>query len=328
MIHFTNNVQQHEKGFNAIKEFFVLKRHEEKLGIATIKFKDIPFNINPVSEFKSIREFFKHGIYEPIDYRAALNPKNKNTDMASVSHKITDFKYYCKSVWLAEGFLEQNELDHPLNVFWCPRTSIGTDPNEYLRLEQHLLSEIIPDVNDGVWKIGNGYGRAKFLSYFLKPNDDIKVLAFTTFGKELDFDIILKNESKLIEYYGEGMILNLSLNWGTAIPFVNASIARKVPETCTEYHKKIYDWFKSTEITSNVKLSTYNLQPPNTYHRRKIKGNVHFELTSDLLEKNSEGNYSKEFYFNMNKICILLPLMNNERSTYQDDKFTIKYTPY
>ena len=309
-----------------VKGFFCLKRPEEKLGIAKIKFKDISSIRNEIADFNSIKEFFKNGIYEPLDYRK-LFPKEVNQKEESYK-QIIDFKYYCKSVWLAEGFLENNKLEHPLNVFWSPTTNIAEDPNKYLRVENQGIYKIIEDVNSGFWTIGNGHGRAKFLSYFLKPEDVVEVLAFNTFGKELDFDILMEHENDLIDYFGEGMNLHISLNWGTAIPFVNASISRKVPETCTEYHKKIYDWFRKTEITSNVKLSTYNLQPPNTYHRRKIKGNVHFELTPDLLEKNSKGEYSIEFYFNMNKICILLPLINSERSTYQDDKFTIKYTPY
>jgi hypothetical protein len=307
-----------------VKGFFSLKRPEEQIGISTVKFKDIQISKNEKELHNSIKEFFKNGIYNPIEYRDVLTKEvdQKDDDF----RQIASFKYYCKSVWLADGFLEKNELDHPLNIFWCPETNLTENINKYFRIENQQVSKIVEDLDSGFWAIANGHGRAQFLSYFLLPDDDVKVLAFNTFGKKLDFDILMNHENDLKEYFGEGMNLHISLNWGTAIPFVNTSIARKVPDVCTEYHKKIYDWFKSTEITSNVKLSLYNLQPPNTYHRRKIKGNVHFELTSDLLEKNSKGEYSSEFYFIMNKICILLPLMNEKRNEYQDYKFTIKYT--
>jgi hypothetical protein len=313
-----------ENAWIQIKGFWALKRQEETFGIATVKFGDIKRHLTedlPSKEAKGIKDFFKHGVYLDSSYAH----QKINGTHTEEEYKIWSWRAYCKQVWLADDFLKYGKLEHPISVFWSPDIDLDNDIlNDLFQTEDF---SIFKDIEKGNWRVSSGFGRNKLLRYFLKPEDDIKVAAFTTFGKKLKFDKIFNHSDEFEEYFGEGCRLHICGNWGTAIPILDSSIQRKVADICGEYHNKIYDWFKTIEITSNVKISDYNLKPPNTYHRRKIKGNVHFTLVSELLEKDEDGNYSEDYYFYMNKACILLPLIGPEREFYQDDKLTIKYTP-
>lgn len=307
--------------------FWRLKRKNESLGLVTLKGKDLPKNLDIDLDAKKIKEYFKTGVYSYIDFTdESVLKKDFSWKTDEEQYKIKAWKYFCKRVWLTEDYLTYGKLEHPVNLFWFPKFD-KVDNTSFI--DEDDGSPHVKDVEKGSWVVINGFGRNKFLNFFVKPEDDIEVLAFNTFGKKVNFSKIFKKDQDCIEAFGPGYSMRYTLNLGTALPFVNSSLARKVDEICSDYQRKIYDWFKSTEITSNVKLSTYNLQPPNIYHKRKIKGNVHFELTPDLLEKDEKNKYSHpDFDFNMVKICMLLPLIGPNRDFYQDEKFTIKYTAY
>lgn len=313
-----------ENAWIKVKGFWALKREKETLGIATIKFGEIKRHETedaPSKEARVIKDFFKRGIYQDSSYTKKIFSERHDEE----ERRIWAWRSYCKQVWLADDFLNNGKLDHPISVFWVPDMDPDSDfLNDLFQTEDF---SIFKDIEKGTWRVSSGFGRNKFLRYFLKPEDEIQVAAFTTFGKSLKFEKIFNNDKECEEYFGEGCRLHVCGNWGTAIPILDSSIQRKVADVCDEYHNKIYDWFKNIEITSNIKISEYNLKPPNTYHRRKIKGRIHFTLVSDLLEKDEDGNYSEDFYFYVNKACVLLPLIGPDRDFYQDDKLTIKYTP-
>lgn len=312
---------------NNSKVFWSLKRKTETFGLATLKANQLPLSRDKIqtTEVESVKEFFKTGVYEEVNYNdRSLYLKGQHWRYDDEQRKLRNWKYFCKRVWMTEDYLKKGHLDHPICVYWSPFSVSGVDN---VRLDNDDFSNYIDDIENGEWQVCNGFGRAQFLGFHLKANDDVKVVAFNTFGKKLDFDSVIESEDDITKIYGEAHQFNYSLNWGTAIPYVNANISSKVNEISSEYHRRIHNWFKTTTITSNVKLSSFNLQPPNSYHRRKIKGSVHLELVPEYLKTDENGKYNHPFFnHKMVKACQILPLIDENNPFYQEDAFTLKYT--
>lgn len=327
MIYFGKLSRKHRSHPNV---FFDLIRKNEKFGIAKIKAKHLPLSKNKIStnEVEAVREFFRSGVYHEIDYTDRdfyLKGQEWRTD--DEQRKLRTWKYFCKRVWMTEDFLKTGKLKHPICVYWVPKVNTGISD---LHIIDDDFSPYIDDIENGEWRVSNGFGRAVFLGFHMKNEDEVTVAAFNTFGKSLEYEKVFLKDEDFIEYFEEGNLLNITLNWGTAIPYVNASLANKVNEISTDYHRRIHQWFKSTEIKSNVKLSYFNLQPPNSFQRRKIKGSVELKFIDSLLHIDKEtGKYKNPMLdYKLVKACQLLPLIDKNNSFYQDDDFTIKYTPY
>jgi hypothetical protein len=306
-----------------------LKRKEENFGIVKIKSKDLQLQQNSIQqqEVDSVKEFFKNGIHEIVDYGDRDLYYNGNfSNYTEQQRQIRDWKYFCKRVWMTDDYLREGKLEHPICVFWVPKFKKYTQ--NYLDVG-HDYSTCFDDIENGFWQLYNGHARAQFLGFHVKPEDEVTVAAFNTFGKEVEFEKIFNENDDLIDYFGEGYKINITLNWGTAIPFASAAISTKVNRTATEYHRKIHEWFKYTVITSNIKLSSFNLHLPNSFHRRKIKGRVHLELVSELTKRDEDtGKYTHPLFdYKMVKACQILPLIDEHRPFYQEDMFTIRYTP-
>lgn len=327
MIYFGRLLKGHES-FPEV--FWKLKRKNENLGIAKIKAKHLPLSRDKISinEVEAVKQFFKTGVYTVIDYTDRdFYLKGQAWRYNEKQKEIRAWKYFCKRVWMTEDYMRKGELNHPICVYWQPE--VNPDHDLVIRLDNEDLTGYIDNIEDGKWFVSNGFGRAQFLGFHSKPEDDITVLAFNTFGKELEYEKVFTKDDDFLEFYGEGYKLNLSLNWGTALPYVNASISTKVNEISTNYHRKIHNWFKNTEITSNIKLSSFNLLPPNSFSRRKLKGKVHLELIPELTERDDTGKYTHPlFNYKMVKACQILPLIDEHRPFYQEEMFSIKYTPY
>jgi hypothetical protein len=326
MIYFGNLIKSHES-FPEV--FWKLKRKTEQLGLAKIKARDLPLakdNIS-INDIEAVKQFFNKGVYEVVDYTNRdyyLKGQHWKTD--DNQRQIRAWKYFCKRVWMTEDFMKKGKLDHPICVYWQP--DICADHKPEMRLDHDDYTGYIPDVEKGKWCVSNGFGRAQFLGFHSDWEEEIEVVAFNTFAKSLEYEKIFTEDEDLLNVYGEGYRLNISLNWGTAVPYVNASVASKVNEISSDYHRKIHNWFKTTIITSNIKLATFNLAPPNSFHRRKIKGTVHLELIPALTKKDENGKYKHPlFNYKMVKACQMLPLMDENNLFYAEEMFSLKYTP-
>lgn len=325
MIYFGNLLKGHES-FPEV--FWKLKRKTETLGLAKIKAKDLPLAKDSISvnDVEAVKQFFKTGVYSILDYTDRdfyLKGNTWKTD--DEQRELRTWKYFCKRVWMTEDYLKKGELDHPICVYWEPETTAGH--SDAIRMDHDDYTGYIEDVEKGQWKVCNGFGRAQFLGFHKKSNEDITVVAFNTFSKKVEYEKSFTQDSDLLDVFGEGYRMNIALNWGTAIPYVNASISTKVNEMATLYHRRIHDWFKTTIITSNVKLSSFNLQPPNSFHRRKVKGTVHLELVPELLKMEGSRYSHSLFNYKMVKACQILPLIDENNPFYQEEMFTIRWSP-
>lgn len=324
MIFFGQLARKHRSHPNV---FFDLIRKKESFGLAKIRAGDLPLKRNSIdiNEVEAVKQFFRDGVYQTVDYSDRdYYLKGQSWRYSDEQRKIRTWKYFCKRVWMTEDYLKKGELNHPICVYWQP------DHNSYVsdvRLDNDDLTGFIDDIEKGSWRVSNGFGRAVFLGFHTKPDDEVTVAAFNTFGKSVDYEKVFEKDEDFIDVFEEGYLLNLSLNWGTAIPYVNASVAKKVNEISSEYHRRIHNWFKNTTITSNLKLSYFNLEPPNSFQRRKVKGTVHLEFTPQLLSKGEDGKYKNPMLdYKLVKACQILPLIDQYNPFYEEDDFSIKYT--
>lgn len=326
MIYFGQLARKHRSHPNV---FFDLIRKKESFGLAKIRAGDLPLQRDKISinEVEAVKQFFKEGVYQVVDYTDRdYYLKGQSWRYDDDQRKIRTWKYFCKRVWMTEDYLKTGKLNHPICVYWEP------DINSQVysaRLDNDDFTGYIDDIEKGRWKVSNGFGRAEFLGFHVKEDEEVTVAAFNTFGKKLNFEKVFEKDDDFIDVFDEGNILNLSLNWGTAIPYVNASVAKKVNSVSTEYHRRIHNWFKNTKITSNLKLSYFNLEPPNSFQRRNVKGTVHLEFIPDLLSKGEDGKYKNPMLdYKLVKACQILPLIDKNNSFYEENDFSIKYIPY